>query len=308
MDRADQKTRPLPLVSVHIITYNQAPFICDTLQSVLEQDYANFEIVVADDGSTDGTGKIILDYASQYPGKIIPLVDGPNLGITRNSNRGLKSCRGKYIAFMGGDDLMLPHKIRKQVEWLECDENRVLCYHDMDVFDSFTGKTIYVQSDKYRFHTGKTDILVRYGAFFGTITVMVRSSVSGAIYFDERIPVASDWLFWIDVVESSKGNVGYIEGIYVRYRRHNKNITSIGSHVSSDTLATLDIVAQKYPHYSSEVKQRRSFFFLTCAYSEFKNKDYVSFLTFIFKSLQACRFKWYFSINMIIRKTFGLKI
>ncbi len=308
MNEADKKSELLPLVSVIVASYNQTHFIHDTLQSVLDQDYDNFEIIVADDGSTDGTDKIILDYASRYPGKIVPLVDGPNLGITRNCNRGLKPCRGKYIAFLGGDDLMLPHKIRKQVEWLECDENRVLCYHDMDVFDSLTGKTIYLQSDKYRYYTGKTDVLVRYGTFFGATTVMIRSAVNNTVYFDERIPVASDWLYFIDIVESSKGAIGYIEGVYARYRRHSNNITSVGTHARFDTLTTLDIVAQKYPHYLSEVKQRRSFFFLTAAYSAAKKKDYLSAFSFMIKSFIACRGRWTLSILMVIRKILGMKI
>lgn len=100
-----------PLVSVHVITFNQAHLIHETLQSILAQDYANIEIIVADDGSTDGTANIISEYANQYPSKIIPLVAGPNLGITGNSNRGLQACKGKYIAFIGGDDLFLPSKI-----------------------------------------------------------------------------------------------------------------------------------------------------------------------------------------------------
>lgn len=308
MDKNDINSEPMPLVSVHIITYNQAHFIHETLQSVLEQDYGNIEIIVADDGSTDGADKIILDYASRYPDKIVPLVGGPNLGITRNCNLALRHCRGKYIAFMGGDDLMLPHKVRKQVEWLECEENRVLCYHDMEVFDSLTGKTMFLQSDKYRYFTGRTEILVRHGTFFGATTVMIRSALNNTVYFDERIPIASDWLYWIDVVESSKGEIGYVKGIYARYRRHNNNITSIGTHVSHDTLTTLDIVAQKYPHYLSEVKQRRSFFFLTAAYSAAKKKDYLAIFPLIIKSFIACRGKWTFSMVMIIRKILGLKI
>jgi len=85
-ERGGLDTNNQPLVSIHIITYNQIDFIHDTLTSALEQDYENLEVVVADDGSTDGTAEVILEYAKKYPNRLLPLVGGPNLGITGNSN------------------------------------------------------------------------------------------------------------------------------------------------------------------------------------------------------------------------------
>src|SRR5579875_3125076 len=123
-----------PLVSVHLISYNQKDYIGAALSSILDQDYQSFEIVAADDGSTDGTAEIILEFAEKYPGKIIPLVGGKNLGITGNCNRALEHCKGKYIAFIGGDDLFLPGKISAQVKWLEADEKRIMCGHQVEVF------------------------------------------------------------------------------------------------------------------------------------------------------------------------------
>src|SRR5438128_463489 len=88
-----------PLVSVIVPTYNQLDFIAEALDSVLEQDYENLQIVVGDDGSTDGTVEIIRQFAKRYPRRLIPLDGLPHLGITANCNRCLRACNGKYIAF-----------------------------------------------------------------------------------------------------------------------------------------------------------------------------------------------------------------
>ena len=125
---------PKPLVSILIISFNQEAFIEEALKGALEQDYENLEVVVADDGSTDRTPDIILSYADRYKGRLVAIVGKPNLGITGNSNRGLSLCKGKYIAFQGGDDVFLPGKISAQVDWMEERDSRVLCGHQVEVF------------------------------------------------------------------------------------------------------------------------------------------------------------------------------
>ena len=88
-----------PLVSVAIITYNQADIIHETLPETINQQYSNLEVIIADDGSTDGTAQIILEYAGKYPDRVIPVLSNRNNGITINSNQALEACHGKYVAF-----------------------------------------------------------------------------------------------------------------------------------------------------------------------------------------------------------------
>ncbi len=100
----------LPLVSVAVITYNQKEFLRECIESILAQDYPNLEIVIADDASSDGTQDMLRDYDVQFPDKFVLKLAGRNQGITANSNEAHFACTGKYIAWMGGDDLMLPGK------------------------------------------------------------------------------------------------------------------------------------------------------------------------------------------------------
>ena len=123
-----------PLVSVAVVTYNQAEFLGDCIRSILAQEYPNIEIVVADDRSTDGTQALLADYEKAYPGQFIVKVASSNQGITRNQNAALFSCNGTYISWMAGDDLMLPNKIAEQVRFLEDHPDYAICYHDLDIF------------------------------------------------------------------------------------------------------------------------------------------------------------------------------
>jgi len=129
-----------PMVSIAIITYNQKILLKECIDSCLQQDYKNFEIVVADDGSSDGTDDMLKDYREKYPSVFKIILSPENRGITENSNLAHFSCSGKYIAWMGGDDLMLPGKLSKQVEFMERNSNCAISYHDHIVFDGVSVK------------------------------------------------------------------------------------------------------------------------------------------------------------------------
>lgn len=122
----------LPLVSVCVLTYNQAHLVEACLASVLRQetDFA-FEIVVGDDGSSDGTSGALEQLAAAYPGRIRLLLTSSNSGPTHNYLRTHAKARGKYIACLDGDDLLLPGKLQAQADILEARPDVNLVTHEM---------------------------------------------------------------------------------------------------------------------------------------------------------------------------------
>ncbi len=282
-----------PKVSIIIITYNQIHFIDDTLKSAIEQDYENLEVVVTDDGSTDGTAKVIEDYAKRFPLRVKAETGGPNLGITGNSNRGLRHCTGEFVALQGGDDILLPGKITEQVKWFSHSEKRVLCYHDAEIFESTSNKKIcnYSQIAPLISGYGAESIIARMRLGAGT-TVMVRRNAIPKDGFDARLPMVSDWKFQIDCLASG-GEYGYIEGVYARYRRHRGNSRlRAAKQYYLDCLKTTDIVEADYPQYISACRKARARIFGGIAIDmAFQNK-YSSALKMCEESLKQGYISW----------------
>ena len=129
-----------PKVSVVICTYNQQAFVRETVESVLAQTYGNLEIIVAYDGSTDDTPRILDEDARRFPDKIKLALSPVNSGIPTNINCGLALRTGELTAWLDGDDLMLPGKIEKQVAALLQHPEATGCYHDSEVLESETGR------------------------------------------------------------------------------------------------------------------------------------------------------------------------
>jgi glycosyltransferase involved in cell wall biosynthesis len=252
-------------VSIAIITYNQLGFIAEAIHSAANQTYTNFEIVVADDGSTDGTQEIVIDLAQRYP-NVIPVLSSHNCGIAANMNRALKQCTGEYVAWLGGDDLMLPDKLRKQVNFLEMHTNCATCMHDMDIFDSTTGKSLRLRSDIFDMKSGGIEVMLNTNWFLGrTIkylpsSEMVRAEAIPKHGFDERLRYANDWLCDIEIL--TKGQLGYIPDVLGRYRKHDKQVTADIHALNlflEEAMIVLGIAAARYPQYGRLIRNKRNY-------------------------------------------------
>lgn len=123
----------LPLVSVGCAVYNGAQTLRRALDGLVKQDYPNVEIIIADDGSTDGSREICREYCARFPN--IRLVENPeNLGIFRNCNKLFELSSGKYFMWADQDDVRDPTFISKCVAVLESDPDCVLCHSHTGVF------------------------------------------------------------------------------------------------------------------------------------------------------------------------------
>jgi glycosyltransferase involved in cell wall biosynthesis len=242
-----------PLVSVAIVTYNQKNYLIECIKSILAQDYTNFEIVVADDGSKDGTREVLLEFKQKYPDKFVLRLAETNQGITANHNAAHFACQGKYVSWIGGDDLMMPSKIKKQVEFMESHSECAVCYHQLNILDSISGKIIGQFNRTGNIHEGGVDKLIKYGSFNGACSCMVRASFAPKNGFNNSIPVASDWLYYIECL-SSGGEIRYINETLGLYRRHIGNATDEANprflQNVLDHLATCSLIITKYPGFS----------------------------------------------------------
>jgi len=251
-----------PVVSVAIITYNQLPFLKEAISSVLAQNFklGKIQIVVADDASTDGT-RSWLESLEEFPQpgiQITKVLADENLGITPNTNAAFGACRGRYIAWLGGDDLMKPEKLQAQVKLMEGDPDCAICYHDVEVFDSESGTILrHFNSGArgIRPREGGAASSVRYGTFNCGCATMVRKEACPSYGFDVRIPVASDWLHWIET--SRRGSIRYLDRVLGAYRRHSQNVTAVPRSGTDEFLLTLGIVESQYPDLAGACEYAR---------------------------------------------------
>src|SRR5215210_3056453 len=101
-----------PRVSVSMVTYNHEKYVDEAIRSVLDQTFGDLELVIVNDGSTDGTA----DRIAAFDDPRIVAIHQDNQGPSAATNRALAACRGKYVALFSGDDVCRPDRIRRQVE------------------------------------------------------------------------------------------------------------------------------------------------------------------------------------------------
>jgi glycosyltransferase involved in cell wall biosynthesis len=107
-----------PKVSVVMPAYNAERFVREALDSVLNQSFSDFELIIVDDCSKDGTWQILTEYAAADP-RVVLVHNEQNLGEAGARNSGLQVARGEYIAAMDADDVLLPDRLMLQVNYLD---------------------------------------------------------------------------------------------------------------------------------------------------------------------------------------------
>ncbi len=151
-----------PLVSIGVAVCNEERFLSQTLDSLLAQDYSNFEIIICDNASTDKTGEIAQEYAKK-DNRIKYYLNESNIGGTRNFNKTFLLSSGKYFMWAGGHDLYDKSFISSCVEILEKEENVILVYALTHLIDNLNNK---VGTWPNRLDTRSLNPLLRYHLFF----------------------------------------------------------------------------------------------------------------------------------------------
>ena len=180
-----------PLVSVIIPTYNRGWVLQEAVESVLAQDFDDFELIVVDDGSTDNTRDILASYAD------IIVLGQPNQGISAARNNGVTHARGALIAFLDSDDLWLPQKLMVQVEFFQQNPETLICQ---------TQET-WVRNGR-RVNAGRRH-QKQSGMFFERSLELCLVSPSAVMMkkaffkemggFDESLPACEDYDLWLRI-------------------------------------------------------------------------------------------------------------
>lgn len=166
-----REERHQPLVSVAMATYNCRDTVEEALASIAGQTFANWELVVCDDGSTDGTPEVLDQFAREYPDRVTVLRNESNAKLAYSLNRCLAHVRGQFVARMDGDDRSVPERFERQVEHLLAHPEIDLVGTAMQRFDD-SGL-----ADVLTLAASPTRSAMRTGVAFAHATIMARREV-----------------------------------------------------------------------------------------------------------------------------------
>ena len=215
----------MPKISIIVPVYNLEEYVGDCITGLLTQK-TNFEfdIIALDDGSTDGSFKILCGLAANHSNLQV-LSNPENLGLARTMCKLLGLVHGEYIAYMDGDDLAYPAKLQTLADHLDSHPDCAIAYHDARMFDSDSDQTIQIYSrDHYnRPHipaNARVEHLIRYGCFLNASSVIYRRHDHLQEAVDQSCQILLDYPFHILNALFQRGTIDRIDAVLGGYRIH----------------------------------------------------------------------------------------
>ncbi|MBL8191560.1 MAG: glycosyltransferase [Acidobacteria bacterium] len=233
-----------PKVSVIIPAFNSAPFIAETIQSVLAQTYDNLEIIVVDDGSTDTTLDVLNEFGDQ-----ITVLTKPNGGPASARNLAIRHASGKYIAFLDADDLWMPEKLAEQVVFLEAHPEVGLTYAEALMFDEVGGEKQIRGKIGFTGETSFCHLLL--GDHIPNSTVLMRRNCVDTIgWLNERrdLIAVEDYEYWLRLAKAFP--IRAIAKPLAYYRVHAHNLMGDGDNIEKSLrlpLRVLEEIETRFP-------------------------------------------------------------
>jgi len=264
------------LVTVIIPAYNRVDYVDQAICSVLDQTYSAIQLIVIDDGSSDGTIEKVQTYINHL--ELLSHPGHSNRGQSASINLGLERAQGKYIAILDSDDYWESEKIEKQVAYLECHPDIGLVYSNGYAVDS-NGNILYSCHGDDHQETNDPGRVLLDCYFLLPQNALVRKSVYDKVgKFDESYRAAQDHDMLIRISEVTR--FAYIPDYLWYYRRHSDSISSRSEMLRwKNGFRILDAARLRYPYDRSVIRKRRAVlnYRLGCCY--YKDRKLVSSLT-----------------------------
>lgn len=209
------------MVSVVLPAYNAASTIRESINSVIEQTFSDWELIIINDGSNDNTDSIIRSFIDK---RIIYLNNAVNRGLIYTLNRGFSLAQGKYIARMDADDICLPKRLEKQVAFMEKHPDVVVCGTQIKYFGT---KSSRYKKLKFPLDNRALKDMLAMSTCFAHPSVMIRRSVlvSNNVTYDLDYKNAEDYSMWIDL--SQYGNYANLSESLLLYRISDTQISQL---------------------------------------------------------------------------------
>lgn len=263
-------------LSVIVMSYNFEHYIYDCLKSIVEQgvDF-EYEVLVGDDCSKDSSAAIIMEFADKYPGLIRPIIHKTNIGAINNYFYLLNSAQGEYIAYIDGDDYMLPSKLQNQVDYLDSNDDCSMVVHSHIVEINNTHRNFPIVT------RGKYDInyFLANDLFFTHGSKMFRKHPVYKEVFPKSVVRHPDILLHIQSL--LYGKVGYIPEFLCVYRKHSAGLSSLNQKMVHEIfrekmvivnyLKSKNVIGDIVNQYAIDVFVSKSHYVAALGYLRLKN-------------------------------------
>ena len=275
-----------PLVSILIPSYNHELYIQEAIESSLNQTYENFEILIVDDGSTDGSVSIIKEYVNNNPKKI-KFFEQKNSGLAFTLNKLINLSEGKYLSLMASDDILYPTKLEKQVAIFNKDINEkigfVYSYADQ------------INMNKLRYRKSEINIGIRgkivkelfeNGVFFSPVSNLIRkSAIVECGMFKRGRPYCDDYELYLEI--ALKYEFDFVPEKLVARRIHFTNFSSNLVESINDNKQMLIDFAKKHDlvkRFNINLYKRIAVLDLSLVRHYFINENYITFRKILYSN------------------------
>jgi glycosyltransferase involved in cell wall biosynthesis len=203
---------------VVVAVYNGSLYLGETIQSVLDQTFKDFELILVDDCSTDNSVDIIKSYTDP---RIKLVQNSQNLGVVKNTNLGIAIARGRYIAFLGHDDICVPERLQTQYDCMENNPSISFCGSWMETFGSTN--QIITYPNKQEVINSK----LLFSTTFGAPSVMMRKRDfwENKLIYRDSYKCAEDYDLWVSASIRGLKSTN-IPQVLVKYRVHDKQMSN----------------------------------------------------------------------------------
>lgn len=206
----------VPSITVLMPVYNGEKYLREAIDSILQQTFADFELLIINDGSTDKSEEIILSYSDS---RISYVKSEKNIKLIATLNKGIELAQGKYIARMDADDVSLPHRLQIQFDFMEQNSGVAVCGSWFKVLGD-GGKEV-----KYFSNHDEIMMKMLYQCHLCHPTVIMRKSIleNFVVKFDARFLHAEDYEFFTRIGEKFK--LANIQEVLLSYRHHEQSVS-----------------------------------------------------------------------------------
>lgn len=220
-----------PLVSVLMTVYNGRRYLAEAIESILRQTLSDFEFIIVDDGSTDGSLDLLRTYEKQDAR--IRLYERPHAGIVPAANFGLRQCRGDFVARMDSDDIATPRRFEWQVETLRSNPDAVVCGGAYELIDA-AGRLLRPEWPPTDDETLQELCLLGMTPICQPLSMIRKSAMDRVGEYDVVVETAEDNDMWLRLGEI--GKLICVSEILLKYRQHAASVSEVKSLAQADRI------------------------------------------------------------------------